>query len=55
MRFACFNVGGAVAVAGLQKYPKHINKEVAVSTLTGAGLKAAEKIGSLLARPCKLK
>jgi threonine synthase len=45
----------AATIAGLQKYLKHIKKEVVVSTLTGVGLKATEKIGHLLARPCKPK
>jgi threonine synthase len=38
----------AATIAGLQKYLKHIKKEVVVSTLTGVGLKATEKIGHLL-------
>jgi len=42
----------AATVAGLQKYLKHIKKEVVVSTLTGAGLKATEKIGHLVVKPC---
>jgi threonine synthase len=37
----------AATVAGLQKYLKHIRKEVVVSTLTGVGLKATQKIGHL--------
>jgi len=48
-------MSAASAVVGLQKYLKHIKKNVVVSTLTGAGLKATEKIGYLLARPCKPK
>ena len=34
----------AATIAGLKKYPKHIKKEVIVSTLTGMGLKAAGKM-----------
>ena len=37
----------AATIAGLKKYLKHIKKEVVVSTLTGVGLKATEKIGHL--------
>jgi len=44
-------MSAAATIAGLQKYLKHIKKEVVVSTLTGAGLKATEKIGHLLAKP----
>jgi threonine synthase len=40
----------AATVAGLQKYLKHIKKEVVVSTLTGVGLKATQKIGHLSAK-----
>ena len=35
----------AATMAGLKKYGKHIKKEVIVTTLTGTGLKATEKIG----------
>jgi hypothetical protein len=31
----------------LKKYGKHIKKEVIVTTLTGTGLKASERIGHL--------
>ena len=37
----------AATIAGLKKYGKHIKKEVIVTTLTGTGLKATEKIGHL--------
>ena len=37
----------AATIAGLKKYVKHIKKEVVVSTLTGMGLKATQKIGHL--------
>ena len=37
----------AATMAGLQKYLKHFKKEVVVSTLTGAGLKATGKISHL--------
>jgi threonine synthase len=37
----------AATIAGLKKYGKHIKKEVLVTTLTGTGLKATEKIGQL--------
>jgi len=37
----------AATIAGLKKYFKNIKKEVVVSTLTGMGLKAVEKIGHL--------
>ena len=36
----------AATIAGLKKYPKHIKKEVIVSTLTGMGLKAAGKVSA---------
>jgi threonine synthase len=37
----------AATLAGLKKYGKHIKKEVIVTTLTGTGLKASERIGHL--------
>ena len=37
----------AATIAGLKKYGKHTKKEVIVTTLTGTGLKATEKIGHL--------
>ena len=38
----------AATIAGLKKYVRHIKKIDIVSTLTGTGLKASEKIGHLL-------
>lgn len=37
----------AATIAGLKKYMKHFKEDVIVSTLTGTGLKATEKIGHL--------